>query len=122
MKKKIILRFLKNKAIEIGVFLKWAGVVALIAMIALPILAFACYWLAQLLYKSDWIVDNIFPFKSTELLEISMQGFIFLWYVVAVLYIVGVVGWFSCDWLKENWKRAIKEIEEESDVNITKEL
>lgn len=91
--KKVILRFLKNKAVEI-----WNGKFILL------------YWIACALI--GYVIGDFFP---------DPRGIwiIILLIIGALLTLVLVMIFVA--WLKENWQRAKHEIKEEDKINIKHE-
>lgn len=131
MKKKIILRFLNNKAIEIGTFLFKAIVLIIYALGIFAIGIAVFYGIGRVLYSFDitriWFIGEMDFDTIWRHGECIGAGFLTL-----LMLVVGAFGLFLAigfgywviveprDWIKENWQRATREIKEESNEQTKK--
>lgn len=116
---KVILRFLKNKAIEIGEFMiktgEFIGVFILVVFavaVASVVLAGLGY-IVDSIFKGNTIWEKLIEFMATYDVVIYDRigtGVVFIFTVCISIAIV----YFTVKWLKENWQRAKREIEEET--------
>ena len=121
--KRVILRFLKNKAIEIGGFLSY---VILIIIGAAIILGGLSYPLGLWCHNSPAIRGFFLIDISHGFFGIVSNGVELLFCIIAgTLSIFGIglvifgLYYGTRDWLEENWHRAKREIKDEQELQET---
>ena len=115
-KRVVILRFLRNKAIEVGIAIKWMVVICAILVFGSYLFFELCYIIGKECRKSEFM-DNIFLFgDSYHKIDVAQEGFwvIVMPLLVCVMFLcIGLLLWFLfselISWLKENWERAKEE-------------
>ena len=118
--KKVILRFLRNKAIEIGEFLLTVVFSVVVIAVIAAVFASICYGIGYTVlnigFLSQFIVRDVSGLGDTAELGIASLFLVVITAMVIFIVVGGIisfVGWFVA-WLKENWQRAKREIEEEA--------
>ena len=114
---KVILRFLKNKAIEIGQALLYFLKRGLIWSVISSVLIFISFIIGLLVQKWEWFMIT-FEIPSNVTSDAILAGFVFVVVSFMCLALVAIIAWIVMEfigWIKENWERANREIKEENE-------